>query len=596
MGGGKGGDPHQAIAFIGHYIDRYVAQYPDNPDAIKIQRTLSEGVYRPPSADVPLSTVAGEILEKLEREHYVAMAGGYRDEKGAGHALFFEFILDEEDGLVKFQVTNTGDGLNFHPRQNEDTQRENIYRTLVFSGAKIEDLRKSQFLESLVSFTRERADLQHLSGILESMQPKKMAVSDLYDVFFHAWPGDGPFVAKNPGGAQRANSCSLQAVVKWMNNVCEEHHHPFLMIWIKLAGFSDYLDNADAHSSQFVADALRKMTTHIDKMDKCGELSEGLFLAWKEISQRALEVKGRAVIREVKEREKLALSVGERGFELDLYERLDLTFHGASGDELALKKLHKYQRQHGFPGDAPRLVDISELAQPYVAPLYDEMAGRLNFFRLLPDCISSGGLFEGPDKQNLLTDLGVLFQLFFYPPKAGSFHLPDSFVVDLLNGWMILYLEARKEETIPPDVFLEWLEGVSLLQEKYAYEYSFDSPNSQRRWFLIQVLVEKETKALLDKLGPNYRAPPNYWTIYDQDFNARHFKWMPFGIEFKRQRPERQGGWGSSGTAPIEDKKELPAMALFSRTVMQELASRPKPQKKMEECSPEERLIFQAST
>ncbi len=534
VGGGKGKSFEAAVLFLRHYIDRYVSQYPEDLDARKIQRALSEAFYSLPGEDVPLSEVVDEIVKKISEEGYLVMGGGIQDGDGGGHALMYEFVL-QEDKTVTFQLTNSGDGLQFHPRYEGDKRRKSYYRTLVFSGAKLEDLQRSQLIEYLVSFRRGRVDLCLLKDQLKSWQPKRLNIIQLYEVLLHLWPGKQAFSATNPGGAQRAESCSLQAVMKWTNQICENGQHPLLNIWVKSAAFSDYLDNTDVCSSQLIGDALRKMSTHIDKMDKRGELSDDIFAWWKEISQRAVEVKGRAIAFEVSEREKRALSTAEKGFELDLFKVVQLKPSEKVGGPAIVAS---YQYPHAFPGESVPFGELSKLREGFIAPPYQEMAHRLNFIRLLPDC-NQEELFEGMDKKRVLTDLGGLFQLFFSDSRPTLMHLPDSFVVDLLNAWMMIYGEAKKEGAIFPEVLLEWLNGVSLLIGEYSGEYSFDSPRSQKRWLLIARMVAQEKVELQIRLGEGYSPPLDYWTIYDRDFDAGNYQWMPFGIQFKWQDPSQ---------------------------------------------------------
>ncbi len=560
VGGDTGSDPDRGVDFIKGYLSRYLALFPADIHAAAIARDLSNYVYRP-DEKVPLDDVVSTLLGRLEESGYVAMAGGYTD-MSAGHALFYEFIL-ETDRKVTFKFTNSGDGVCFHPKFRSTGSGINFYRTLSLSGATIEDLQKSTFLKLLISFKRKRPPIRKLDGTLNALRPQISSAITLYKVLLYNWPVTCDLKSENPGRAQRSGSCSLQGLMKWIKGQCERNHHPWMTLWIKLSAFSDYLENSDAHSSQFINDALRKMSTHIDKMDKASPIPPQLFEAWKEIYTRAKLATLTAHTVSSAARSASALSSIPYGLGLNVYEVVVLK-EIKPLPQTSLKTGYDYF--HRFPGEAPSLTELPTLSKQKIATPYSEMAYRLNFLRLLPDC-NSTNLVE-PDH---FTELGDLIELFFYTEEAfPEFHIPDSHFVDLFNGWMTLYLKARSEGSISKAVFLEWLEGANLLLTTYSTEYIFDSREAVARWKKIKAVVSREHASLLAELGESYKPPPNYWSVYHRRFNS-NFEWLPFGQKFTEYAP------GKVSAPPVEKLEDLPAMAKFQRELMLQAASLPKP-------------------
>ncbi len=546
VGGGRGHSIDRAVDFLKHYLQRYLSIWPQDVHAAKIYERLDSYVYRPDPTR-PLQEVAAEFWLLLEKKEYLSMGGGFYDGDGGGHALFYEFFL-LKNGTVAFTVTNSGMGLEYHIK----TESGEFYRTLSFSGARLQDLKDQQFLELLVSFTRTRPPLKKLEGVVTSLQGRLCGVTDVYVALLYGWPGEGPSVASNPGKQQRASSCSVQALMKWVKRTCDSNHHPWLVLWVKLSSFSDYLDNnTDEHSAQFITDAVRKMSSHLDKMDQQEDIPAPLLEAWQEISARARLKRSEALIQEAGLRSARALSARESGWGLDLYEIVSLNELRSIEGEAAPASSYYYP--HAFPGEPAPVAELPKLAQDRIAPLFDEMAYRLNMVRLLPFCTEWGTLSEQE-----VVHLGRVLQLFFYMDNpASSIHVPDSFLVDLLNAWMGIYLVAKNGNQITQEVLLEWMNGASLLIETYTPEYRFDSPQARKRWDRLGKRIKTEVDDLNRSLDSCYRAPPNYWTAWDK--NTRVFNcYSPFTI------PDED---------PILKLQQLPAMARFARTVLQSMAS-----------------------
>ncbi len=547
VGGGEGHNQDRAVDFFKHYLDRYLAIWPEDAQATQIGEKLESYIYESDPTR-PLTEVANEIWERLEQRGYICLGGGLKDGDNGGHALFYEFAQDSW-GQVTFQITNSGDGLQYHPQIDSNTH----YRTLVFSGATLSHLKQNQFLELLLSFNRTRPPLKQLDGIIFPLDPHLCSIHDLYVSLLHGWPGTESFLAKNPGRAQHGKSCSLQAMMKWFKGTCDHTHHSWLKLWIKLSAFSDYLDNNPEHSSQFIADAVRKLSSQIDKMDQQNQIPPQLFDAWKELSQRALEKKRIALTVESEKRASTALTSRVTGLGLDGYQIVKVNQSSIKDEKQAVAS---YNYPHAFPGEMAPLTEIPTLARKNIAPLFDEMSNRLNLARLLPFCTN-----WGPQNKEVLENLGKLTSLFFYSKHPfPSLQVPDSFFVDLLNVWMGVYLAAKREGTFPKEVLLEWIRGASLLVKSYTDEFRFDSPQTRKKWTELSSLIASEEASLESALGVGYTPPPNYWTVWDQDYHSEHFGWCPFGIAFLRDGYECKS---------IETLKELPEMAHYARRILQ---------------------------
>lgn len=606
VGGGKGNNMDNGIAFYRHYFEEYCKRNPTDRSAANILTNLS--CYFSPSLTDPLEKVVKDVIDKLVTDRYVTIPGGYYQEP-EGHGILYEFIL-EKDSSITFKMTNSGEGLEYHPQdlsaaEQTHSIREWRYRTLSFNGASFEDLKKNLFFETLLSFKRPRPPSEELNVTFSTKT--NASAEKLYQAIIWAWPGNQTVMASNPGGAQRAQSCAVQSVAKWVKgryfenqNIRSESNdedkqqlvlYQEQNFWIKMTALSDYLTNGSEHSSQLIDDAVRKISSHAAKMEKAGLLSNELFAEWNEISQRAHAAaeKARLIERE-KEKESGAVNLNlgavvpvkigndskikdsgpvptfytsthkfpvtrtydaasdpvaqeESNSNIDFktYDALkNAVFYGlslfsmtpyittevetsnaiAETEEIALDKtedisLHKI--------DIEVLSDVSVLSKKYQAPLMTEMAYRLNLLRVLPDCTSFdferdiASLDPTKDRKEFFTQLATLCKHFYYSTAASStLHLPDAFMGDLINAWMIVYFEAKKDGIIPPKVLLEWMEGMTIMLNHYQQEYVFDSSQSEKRFRNLSELCLKEKQELLKdikKVEKEYKPIENAWHI-----------------------------------------------------------------------------------
>ena len=383
VGGGKGNHLGAAVEFFRHYIYQYTQQFPSAKEALRILGALNSFVK--PSLSIPLGEASQQLIQKLKSDGYVAFEGGTYHSDG-GHAIFCELFLKENQ--ITLKVTNSGEGLEYHPRVkstlNTDPHRRNyFYRTLVFSGATSEQLEACQFLPILLSFTRPCSSVVIDPSLPELSEYTDFKMKQIYPLLFYNWPGKMEVGAENPGGAQRANSCSVQSVIKWMKGEFGKETTSYLSmtLWIKMLAFKDYLEHEKHLSFAFIHDAIRRISSQASKMQHAGQLEDPAFDYLQELNRLAQE---KGVIASINEADKLhdsALSF-PTGIDLSQAEVVSRKEEKSTYNDAQISSM---EYQHRFVEDGPDYLQLPLLSQSYIAPLHDEMAYRLNFFRLLPD-------------------------------------------------------------------------------------------------------------------------------------------------------------------------------------------------------------------
>lgn len=565
VGGDFGGHLKESVGFFTHYLTLYCESFPQDEVARENLAFLQKFV------DLPLESTLQEnvntLMEKLESQKYVACEGGFFDDgSNAGHAILYEFFLDADQNVV-FKLTNSGDGLNFHPLCNffngtADTgqQKEIFYRTLVFSGASLDTLKTSDFLSILLSFNRPRPKIEAAQNYLPNTEAEYSS-DDLYATIFGCWPENGEVVGENPGGEQRGGSCFTQAIVKRIRDSYKEdrNQHAQMSLWIKCAVSSDYL-KLESFSSELASDALRKMSTQASKLWRANVLDESVFSFLAEIQKRSTKAIAKKRTTEERVLSNKALTFPPAGIDLHCADQVVCHKKETIVTEVSQNSL---SYNHCFPGEVLDYTSLPTLQQAHIASTYDEMYARLNFFRCLPDFEDfvyghAAVNLDELQRKAFFADLANMSQKFFYTEDGFStLHINDSFMADLLNGWMIVYLEAKREGQISPEVLLEWMNGLEVLFDSYTAEYRFDTPQARKRFLAVYKKCKTEIKALLEELGPGYVSPPNFWGIEDKKYWSIHTKqnndWRPF--------------------SPPQDKisnwNELPAMARFSFKALQ---------------------------
>ncbi len=562
VGGGEGNQLINAVTFFQHYLTLYCKACPSDHRTNQIQQQL-QAFYVPASTST-LTEIEDELLSRLKKERYVSFAGGYAH-PDSGHALFYELALDTMD-QVTLQITNSGEGLEYHPPYlaNEQTaERHYFYRTLILPKTTLLELKDSQYLQLILSFRRPRAPIEQLKEhlVLATAQP---SIEHLYRLLMQSWPGRGIIQATNPGGQQRANSCAVQSLVKWLKGQYKEGPEDYLTLnlWIKIQSLHDALHRSTPLPSNFLKDAMRKIGNHLSKMEQTKLLTEELFASWQEIAALAAE---RILIESQREQAEI------KSISLSFKEGIDLT----KAQPLTIIKKEKKAKviddqlfiyAHHLPGE---LVDYSlaePLSQFFIASDLDETVYRLNFLKGLPnadqfnferDVASSLGLtpleaasIDNQKRRQFFTTLAQLTQKFFYAPNKGqSLHLPDLFLADLFNGWLIVYREAQRDTKISQAVFLEWMEGLIILLEAYKDEYQFATVESKRRFNLVFETCQREKNRLSSEVKEEDKGA-NLWHLYDPRKNIAH--WSLFGCQ--------EGD-------TIRQLSQLPAMAKFAYQV-----------------------------
>ncbi len=565
VGGGEGNQLINAVTFFQHYLTLYCKACPSDHRTNQIQQQL-QAFYVPASTST-LIEVEDELLNRLKKERYVSFAGGYTH-PDSGHGLFYELSLDAMD-QVTLQITNSGEGLEYHPpylANDQAAERHYFYRTLIFPKTTLLELKNSQYLQLILSFTRPRVPVQQLKGqlILATAQP---SIEHLYRLLTQSWPGRGIIQATNPGGQQRANSCAVQLLVKWLKGQYTEGLADYLTLnlWIKIQSLHDALHHSTPLPSNFLKDAVRKIGSQLSKMEQTTLLTEELFASWQGIAALAAE---RILIESQREQAEI------KSISLSFKEGIDLT----KAQPLTIIKKEKKAKviddqlfiyAHHLPGE---LVDYSlaePLSQFFIASDLDETVYRLNFLKGLPDAdqfnferdvAPSLGLtaleaasIGNQKRQQFFTALAQVTQKFFYAPdKDQSLHLPDLFLADLFNGWLIVYREAQRDTKISQAVFLEWMEGLEKLLKAYKEEYQFATVESKRRFNLVFETCQREKNRLSSEVKQEDKGA-NLWHAYKNE--KSYYGWEPFGCQELNKEQK------------IEEFSQLPAMAKFAYQV-----------------------------
>ncbi len=560
VGGGEWFSPVEAVQFLTHYIEQYLNIFDGDAGMQAIHALLSDPSFAALPANMSLPNLVDWFFERLDREGYVAFLGGLinSDRNREEPVLFYEFIK-EENGSITFRCTNPGEQIDRHPACKTESDKPYHFRTLTFTGATVENLRQSQFMDYVYSFLRPRPQPHSLSREFYQRE-----MDTLHDLFFFRWPGKREVAVTNPGGARRGRCPSLKAITKWQKGKLDTKHHSFVMFWVKLLGFYDYLNNCPNPSSRFIGDALRKLSSHADKMDQQGLFTAESFDAFQQLSRKALEVKSNVSTVEAVRLSEQALSLPEgASVGLETFQKFKLV--ETQGREEREVVSGRYQYPHTIVGEPIPFGEVAQLEKKGVGLPYQEMSDRLNLLRCLPDCDDFS--MDG-DTTPFLGALGKMLPLFFYGDRVDdSTHIPDSFFVDLLNAWVMIYLATEQNQTITKQARLELIEGVCLLHKQYSNEFSFDSDRSRNRWKKLGEFAEEKKRDLMGILGDAYRPPGTPWAILDSSFGDSaprdEILWSPFGYHLNRQYfPKEKPPW------PTPSAEELPVAAHFAYRVL----------------------------
>lgn len=570
VGGGKASQLEKGVEFFKHYIGKYCELNSNDCTANKIN-SLLDHFYVPEDSNT-LVEIENDILIRLEKNGYVAFKGGYLHHE-VGHAIFYELLL-AENGIVTFKLTNSGEGVRFHPgvqpKESRKVHKNWRYRTLCFSINSLEDLRKSEVLQVILSFTRPRKKFALLKVAFR--EEVNHSIVDLYAFLFNAWPGNKQITAENPGSQQRAKSCTILSIKKWVKgnyfNNQRLHQHAIMNFWMSASALADYLANSENISPDFVADAIRKLSTDASKMLKQKILGENLLQTWKDVAAKGYKAIVEARKTEEERRLSAALAFPREGIDLSHATPVGIDKIKKKDKQKSSPEIFVYK--HNLPGELPDFEILPKLSKPHIADMETEVCYRLNFFRLLPNCTdfdyethAAPYAKEISDKspeevrQHYFSKLGKMCSRFFYEKNSfPTIHVPDSFLADLANGWLIIYLEAKKLNEISNEVFLEWMNGLEILLNAYHFEYTFDSPESSNRFKFILKFIRKEKEILLDALGPQYILKDNYWDICNAP--PDHYKsWKPFGNKTDQKDFD------------IVKQEQIPEMAHFAYNKMQ---------------------------
>lgn len=505
-----GGTTQEAIEFFKHYLHAYTQLFTNNQVANAIQGKLLQYVDTNSNS---LEQEANAILDQLQRSGKVTFSA-HKTSYWSGHVAFCELEKDE-NGTINFSLTNTGEGIRYHPCFN--LEKKIYYRTLRFLGSSLEDLIQSRFVELLLSLASS-------------------TMLSIYQVIYHAWPGCPKVIACNPGIDQTGGTCSVQAIVKWMKHFsgsrqlietsaecfsieasnCAYQH---MNVWIKLKALDDYLEKASSCDFALIENALPKISAKCSKMLAQDILDPYLKQLWQDVAK-----KGKTRLYAL-EKDNFKPSSSENNEALFFapmpYEE------GYSDDELQVSK--DCSAKVSLPGYAHVLFGqhiclsaISELSQQsFSSPKV--MAQCLNFLRSLPGCevfvyetsIPSDTTLTA---ENFYTELGKMLQKFHIQNDQDfSLHMPDSFMPDVMNAWLILYFHAKSYDKIPVDVLFDWISALELIVNTYQLEYIFDTKYSWQRFLHVAAHCQKEKATLISCLqGSEPEATAFHWQIWDK--------------------------------------------------------------------------------
>ncbi len=570
VGGGKGNQLSNAIHFFQHYLALYCQAYPKEKIANQVQQQLKN--FYEPSSLLSLAQVEEELIQILTKERSVIFTGGYIHSDG-GHGLVYELSLDRED-YITMHLTNSGEGLNYHPpylNNDQPTDCPYFYRTLTLPKTTLAALKSSQYLPLILSFRRERVPVDQLKDRLY-LSEAAPSIDSLYTILIQGWPGRGSIKASNPGGNQRANSCAVQSLVKWLKAQYKEANQEYSLLnfWIKAQALRDILQNSAPLPAHFLKDVLRKLSSQVSKLDQSLAQHREIFNTW---SQLAPLIEQRIQIESLKEQEQLRVD------SLYFKQGIDLT-KATPIDEGKTKEFRRYDSnqsftyEHCLAGEMPPIATINSLSDHFIDTASNETSYRLNFLRILPDfdqfnferAITS--LYKQDNQERLtnisqerqahiiksnreqfFTSLINITQSFFYQLKEAhhSLHIPDAFMIDLLNGWMIVYREAQKEGKITAPVFLEWIEGLEHILDSYKVEYQLPTVESKNRFKALVKFCQQEKSRLYNEVKQEERGAANLWHLSIEDGQSNHV--------------------GKPFTQSIDNRTQLPAMAKFAYQV-----------------------------
>jgi hypothetical protein len=410
----EGYHAEKTVSFFNHYLKKYLAEFPNNQFAHLISNRLSHYIYRQMNQPSPLGHCAESeaeaiayhakrILDELERFSYVCFSGGINSCSGNGHALFYEF-WKEQSGKISFRITNSGDGLRYHPHftaSNNQRRKELYFRQLQFPPALLEELIQGCFIEMLLFYAE--GSTKHVDFVELS------AIDNLYANIFASWPtvrvgkeeeSKLQILALNPGDTQRGESCAVKSIFKWIKGMALNgpdellsHHH--LIAWLKIAALSDALDTDEKYECGFLRHAIKKISSHLIKMDGLGSLSEGIYQLWAAVSTK---VEGF-----LSAQQKATAGLSEMAVEWGTFASAPFEYILPRGlNEVADgRDVHYF---HFTAADRPASLEaLRKLTQIARCDRDSERVAYVNFLRCLPDCDRFNCHYppvEAPSSQN----------------------------------------------------------------------------------------------------------------------------------------------------------------------------------------------------
>jgi hypothetical protein len=433
-------------------------------------------------------------------------------------------------------------------------------------------------------------------------------------------------VSSNLGADQQGGSCAWKVFSKWMKGIAQNdtdlltgHHH--FIAWLKLTALMDHITQG-APKPPFLQRAMQKIAGHLLKMHRHDTFSDTLYQLWQSLRRQVENLPAKA------SEDKTSLLPGATESQFTFATVLEVFTDPAALIEES-PELFKFFLGD-FPPSPETLRAILSITAdntPLLQAVYINFLHHLPSFDTFsahyplseqysrkrpcrtseavgkspqqPTALSDNTLhFSGTDRQTSTAVVGDKrsygeiaassrkppmtddeYQLFVEQigrlitglttvqlSKTTTF-LSGDWVPDLINGWLIIYSEALRNNSFGDPLYRdplchEWICALDLLLSTHEKEWSLASAYSFRRLEAAKRFVTQEKKrlsGLLTKKAMQIR--PNYWTPLRPDVKTYYNNWHPFYFVSKEMRRRK--------TITV---KEMPAMAHFAFHVIEQYA------------------------
>ena len=254
-------------SFFHKKMSDYITKYRDSlPSRVHHAIQAFQDLFYPIAGDVQRDKCG--ILNSLETNKRVLLAGGWDGKPG--HTIFLDFTILPGLGNIPWvglTLTNTGDGLEYHPQQNEQG-RENFFRTIHLPPVALDQLRKSRFFEVMLPFLNERIKDPEFLKVPFSNPNLGFTAQELLQMLTQFWPSSQrDATVSNYGGDGRGRSCSLLSITKWLKEtIGDDDDYARLKIFMKMQALEESLTPEQLETAEFIEDATAKISRQLQKM------------------------------------------------------------------------------------------------------------------------------------------------------------------------------------------------------------------------------------------------------------------------------------------------------------------------------------------